>query len=93
MKLLRLLPVVLCIALVAGCGTQTIDMGEAEGEIASGIEAQTDAKDVEVACPDDIEVEKDATFECEATAPGGLQETVTVTQLDDEGNLDWKLKP
>ena len=89
MRLARYL-VVITVALVA-CGETVIDSGEIESQIAGDIEEQTGTRDVEVACPDDIEAKKGDIFECEATAPGGIKQTVEATQVDDDGNIDWKL--
>ena len=48
--------------------------------------------DVTVSCPEDVKVEKGATFDCEATESGsGETAVVTVEQKDDEGNIRWKV--
>ncbi len=81
---------------VAGCEAsvstgKTLNTGEAESQIAAGLSKQLGG-DVTVSCPDDVKVEKGATFDCEATAPdGGEQASVTVEQKDDQGNIRWSL--
>ncbi|WP_372791478.1 DUF4333 domain-containing protein [Paraconexibacter sp.] len=81
----------------AGCGAEvsvggkTLNTGEAETQIAAGLTEQLGG-DVSVSCPEDVKVEKGATFECEATDPqSGETATVTVEQKDDEGNIRWEV--
>ena len=76
---------------LAGCGTKTLNTDNAETEIQKGLEQQTEARDPKVSCPDDVEVKKGDTFQCQATA-GGDKATVVVEQLDDEGNIRWRLR-
>ena len=77
---------------LAGCGETTIDADKLEGEIAQGVEEQTGTRNVSVDCPDDVKAEKGGTFECEVTAPGGVKANAPVTQTDDDGNVEWRLK-
>jgi hypothetical protein len=42
----------------------------------------------DVDCPDDVEVEKGATFKCVARFRDGTKERVTITQRDDLGNIE-----
>lgn len=76
---------------LAGCGEETLDVSEIEQQIAPEVEGQTGTRDVEVDCPDDLEPEKGDTFDCDVSAEGGVEASVTVTQEDDEGNVSWEL--
>jgi hypothetical protein len=77
---------------LAACGTETIDTGKVEDEVVKGIEEQTDARNVKVECPDDIEAKKGDTFECEVSATGSRGATVSVEQTSDDGRIRWELK-
>ena len=91
MLLARYFAVTAAALALGACGETVIDSGEIETQIAGDIEQETGTRDVEVDCPDDIEAKKGDTFECEATAPGGIKQTVEATQVDDDGGVDWKL--
>ena len=73
-----------------GCRT-TIDTENLEEQIAQGLKAQTGVTAESVNCPEDVEAEAGATFECTAEAEGGGMATITVTQVDDKGNVRWEL--
>jgi hypothetical protein len=76
---------------LTGCGEKILNTDNAEKEIVKGLEEQTNARDPKVSCPDDVEVKKGDTFECKATA-GKDSATIAVEQLDDEGNIRWRLR-
>jgi hypothetical protein len=76
---------------LAGCGTKTLDTDNAEKEIAAGLEEQANVRNAKVSCPDDVEVKKGDTFECKATA-GEDSATLAVEQLDDDGNIRWRVR-
>ena len=75
---------------LVGCSA-TIDTDDLEDQIKQGVEAQTDAQVSSVECPEDVAPEAGATFECTATADDGSTATITVTQKDDQGNVDWEV--
>jgi type 1 fimbria pilin len=75
---------------LAGCRA-TINTEDLEGQIKQGVEAQTDVTVRSVECPEDVAPEAGATFECTATADDGSTATITVTQKDDQGNVDWEI--
>jgi uncharacterized protein DUF4333 len=77
---------------LAACGTETIDTGKVEDEVVKGIENQTDAENVKVDCPDDVEAKKGDTFECEVSAAKSRGATVSVEQTSDDGHIRWELK-
>lgn len=76
---------------LAGCGSDTLDSGDIENEVVPQIEDQTGTRNVEVACPDDVEAEEGAVFECDVSAEGGVEAKLKVTQEDDEGNVRWEI--
>ena len=86
----RYLVVIAAVAL-AGCGESTLDAGDIESEVTPQVEEQTGTKDVTIDCPDDIEAEEGADFECDITAQGGVEAKLKVTQEDDEGNVRWEV--
>ncbi len=62
-----------------------------EQQIAVGISEQVGGSDIELSCPEIVVGKKGDRFECEATS-GSDEATVEVTQTDDQGNVDYKLK-
>lgn len=91
MRLSRFLLVIVAAVALSACGESTLDTGNIEDEIAPQLAQDTGTKDVGVSCPDDIEAKKGEEFECDVTAPGGVEAKVTVTQEDDDGNVTWEL--
>jgi hypothetical protein len=88
----RYFPVVMgAVFVLAACGDEMLDVDKVESEVAPEIERQTGTRDVAVDCPDDVEIEEGATFECGVSAAGGVEAKVEVTQSDDEGNVVWEL--
>ena len=77
------------LALVA-CGSETIDNADLESQLAEQLSADAgvDPEAVSVSCPEDVEVEEGAEFECELTAPNGDEVTVEVRLTDDEGGFE-----
>jgi hypothetical protein len=68
-------------------GTKTLDTAEAERQIAQLTQEQAGVAPTDVSCPADIEAEAGATFACSAS----LEDqpiTFTVTQTDDDGNVE-----
>jgi uncharacterized protein DUF4333 len=79
---------VLAIA-ATGCGTKTLNDGELQDELVKQLAPQggVDPKDISVACPDDQEVKKGRTFDCELTAPDGSKAKIVVTLTNDDGGF------
>jgi predicted component of type VI protein secretion system len=86
---LSLACVIAAVALAA-CGAQQLDTAEAEKTIANRLGEQAGTK-VTINCPDDVEIKKGDTFNCEAKARKDTAK-VKVTQLDDEGNVRWEVE-
>jgi hypothetical protein len=76
----------------AGCGTEKLDVADAERTIAKRLSAEEGSK-VAVNCPEEVEIKKGDTFRCRATAAGKRPATLKVTQLDDEGKVRWEVLP
>lgn len=90
-------PLVACLAAasaiaLAGCGT--IDSDKLEEEISDGVTGDLQRFDVSaesVACPDDIESETGATFECTITTDSGQELIVEVEVTDgDNGDVEYR---
>jgi uncharacterized lipoprotein len=78
------------VVLLAGCGTQQLDTAEAERTIGDRLGEQARTK-VTINCPEDVEIKKGDTFTCDAKARNDTAK-VRVTQLDDEGNVRWRVE-
>jgi len=78
----------LAAALAGGCGTQKLDVEDAEKTIAKQLGEESGGT-VLVDCPDEVEIKRGDTFNCRATARGKKAARVRVTQLDDEGRVRW----
>ena len=68
-------------------GTKILDSAKAEQLIAQSTEDQAGVAPTDVSCPSDIEAEAGATFTCTASLEG-QPISFTVTQTDDDGNVD-----
>lgn len=68
-----------------------IHVTQLEQSIGQGIAQQINANDVKVKCPEIITGKKGDTFECQATS-GSDKATVEVTQKDDQGRVNYKVK-
>ena len=80
---------VLAAALAVGCGTQKLDIENAEKTIGKRLGQEAAGAKVLVDCPNEVEIKRGDTFNCRATAEGKKPATVRVTQLDDEGRVRW----
>jgi hypothetical protein len=76
-------------SLLAAC-TSTLDTDGLEEQIRALLEERGGPMVTEVTCPEDIEVEAGATFECSATGEGA-EWIVQVTQADDQGNVEIEI--
>lgn len=67
---------------VAACGTEKVDDAKVEDFLLEN--AQAPALIESIDCPDDVEIDEGATFECEVHTKGGGLEVVTMRQVEDE---------
>ena len=95
----RLTVAVVAAAALAGlvaCGDREIDADKAE-DLARKVAASGSAELEKVSCPSGEKAEKGATFECDLTYADGTAATITLHQIDDDGQVrtsaaDIKLK-
>lgn len=66
----------------------TLDTAEAESEISAQVQEQTGVAPTSVDCPADVELAQGTTSSCTVTLQGQTFD-YTVTQLDDEGNVEF----
>lgn len=86
------LPLLAALA-ITGCGASVgggIDTDKAESEIRTLVEKQVGSGVKSVSCPDDVEEKKGDVFTCEVVGTDGSKGDVTVTQKDDEGNVNFR---
>ena len=82
---------------LAACGDgdedRRLDTAPIERGIARGIEKdRPGTRVVEVVCPEDVTLEKGATFTCRVRGSRRGQEAIaTVTQVDDEGRVRYRV--
>ena len=80
------------VVLVAvGCGTKTLDVGDAEEKISAELERQVGQRPKAVDCPEDMEAKEGNTERCTITAPNGEKIGLTLTTTDDEGNFRFEV--
>jgi Domain of unknown function (DUF4333) len=93
------LPLAVLAWVAVSCGAPTIDGDSAASQILAQLNelAQRNEADgheiTAVDCPDDVQVAAESTFDCTATEPDGATWTIEVTQLDDDGTLDYRIEP
>ena len=86
----RLVATIATIALFGAACTSTLDTDGLEEQILSRMEELGGLEVTGVTCPQDIEAEAGATFECTATGEG-VEWVVQVTQTDDRGNVEFEI--
>ncbi len=69
-------------------GTSTLDTADAEGQISAQVQEQTGVAPDSVDCPADVELAEGTTSTCTVTLQG-QDYAYTLTQLDDEGNVQF----
>ncbi|MGI8727064.1 MAG: DUF4333 domain-containing protein [Solirubrobacterales bacterium] len=86
---------ILAAAALSACGTETIDAGDLEQELAEQLspQARVDPADVSVECPEDQEVAEGSEFQCTLVAPNGDDVQVDVTLTDDQGGFEAEVPP
>lgn len=77
-------------ALLGAACTSMLDTDGLEEQIVALLEERGDLEVTGVTCPDDIEAEAGATFECTATGDD-VEWVVQVTQTDDRGNVEIEI--
>jgi hypothetical protein len=87
----RTVVAVCVLAAFGGACTKTLDTPKLEDDVKAEIAGKLGETGLTVDCPDDVEVQAGATFECTATGQSGTTATIEVTQTDDQGHLTWKI--
>jgi Domain of unknown function (DUF4333) len=80
--------IVVAIVVMVAFGSKTIDNEDLEADLADQVTMEFNVdggEDVEVSCPDDVEVEAGKEFECDATIDGEHATTVRIRLTDDDG--------
>lgn len=94
-RLLVAAPAALAAFALAGCGT--IDADKLEEEISKGFAPelqQVDASVASVSCPDDIDSETGAKFDCTITTDEDVELLVNVEITNgEEGDVEYRLAP
>jgi hypothetical protein len=67
-------------------GSKSLDIDDLEADLATQAapELGTRADEMDVSCPDDVDVEAGTTFECQVTY-GNREATIEIELTDDEG--------
>ncbi|HEY7762441.1 MAG TPA: DUF4333 domain-containing protein [Actinomycetota bacterium] len=76
---------------VGSSPVETFDTAGLEEELTRQVEEQTDDARVSVDCPADVPMESGRSFECTGELKPGASFTIRVTQVDDQGNVEWVL--
>lgn len=71
-----------------GCGETVIDDAKTEAAIEQNLEQSVGQKVSSVDCPSGVEVETDASFDCDVTLAGGKQETATLKILNEDADVE-----
>ena len=85
------LSLLLAVPLAVGCGSDTVDATKVEQEIQKQLSTAT-ATVASVSCPDDVEQEEGARFECTAKLEGGGKAVLTVTQGKGSNDFSYAVK-
>lgn len=88
-RITRVIFVTAAAVLLAACSS-SLNADDLNEEISAQLQSEFDV-DVVVECPDDIEAEEGASFECTARDEEGNSLSLQVVQSDDQGNVDWTM--
>ena len=88
--LLMAVAIVAVVALLASARTSTLDTAAIETDISGRLSEEAGGV-VTVLCPDSVSLSAGTTFTCDATGDDGSHVTIVVRQVDDQGNVTWKV--
>jgi Domain of unknown function (DUF4333) len=84
--------VALAVTGLLGCSLEKeVDTAAAESEIEKALAERTGAPIDAVKCPAEVEVKKGDVFHCRATAGDGSRIPISVTQIDGDGGVRWRI--
>lgn len=86
----RLVAVAVVVASLGVACSSSLDTDGLEEQIVSLLEERGGPGVTDVTCPEDVEVDAGATFECTATGTN-VEWVVRVTQTDDRGNVEIEI--
>jgi hypothetical protein len=89
-RLHRAVAAVVLVIAAASC-TKKLDTNGLETTLKGQLEQQLNTTGITVTCPTDVRIKQGATFTCNATDSTGAKSTITVTQVDDKGNVKWEV--
>jgi hypothetical protein len=76
---------------LSGCLSPVLNDEAIEANIREEVPRQANVNLTEVDCPDDRPIRQGDVFECTAITEDGRTLTITVTQNDDQGNVNWEV--
>jgi hypothetical protein len=71
--------------------SRSLDTAGLESQLQSDLQGRLGITVTSVACPDDVEAKAGVTFQCTAVGETGSTTTISVTQEDDQGNVNWEI--
>lgn len=89
-QLARVACAIALITPVAAVCNPPLDTEGLEPQLLRQVEEKTRQDFVSVSCPRDVQPETGHTFECTAVDPDDVEFTILVTQLDDQGYVNWE---
>lgn len=77
---------------MGSCAPRTLNSTQLERQLGRALSAELNVPGITAECPDDVEVERGATFRCTARVRGEANVLhIEVTQVDDDGNVTWEI--
>jgi hypothetical protein len=92
MKMLMSCAALALLVPLAGCGEKRIVAGDLEAKLRTSLADRSGVSVKSVSCPDDVDVEKGARFDCTAVRPDGKRVVVGVTLTNDKGGLTYVVR-
>jgi Domain of unknown function (DUF4333) len=86
------LAAVAALVLAAAACTKSLDSEGLEATLKEQLTQETGSTITAVDCPDEIKVETGGTFECTVTEESGTTFTLSLTQTNDKGNVNYTIK-
>lgn len=77
------------LACLAAVCNPSLDTEGLEPQLLRQLEQKTGQEFESVSCPRDVQPEAGHTFECTAVDPDDVEFTLLVTQIDDQGEVNW----
>jgi Domain of unknown function (DUF4333) len=89
---MRARSLVLAGGLLLACAcSRSLDTAGLESQLQAGLQERLGITVSSVTCPDDVEAKADVSFQCTAVGESGSTTTISVTQEDDQGNVNWEI--